>query len=42
MYIQIRRDSSNLDGCSPLKNRNSLIILKPKSPTLNILPVMSH
>ncbi len=29
MYIQNRRDSSKFKGCSPLQNRNGLIILKP-------------
>lgn len=29
MYIQNRRDCSNFKGCSPLKNCNGLISLKP-------------
>jgi hypothetical protein len=29
MYIQNRRYSSNLNGCSPLQNCNGLIDLKP-------------
>ncbi|RKD85087.1 hypothetical protein BC643_4606 [Mangrovibacterium diazotrophicum] len=29
MYIQNRRDSSNLKGCSPLQLLNGLIGLKP-------------
>ena len=29
MYIQNRRNSSKFKGCSPLKNRNGLISLKP-------------
>ena len=29
MYIQYRRNSCKLNGCSPLQNRNGLISLKP-------------
>ena len=29
MYIQNRRDSSKIKGCSPLQNCNGLISLKP-------------
>lgn len=28
MYIQNRRDNSNIKGCSPLQNYNGLISLK--------------
>lgn len=29
MYIQNRRNSSKINGCSPLQNSNGLINLKP-------------